>query len=80
MEMDNNQKSNKKKISVPDELIRLNKYISNSGVCSRRDADELISAGHITVNGKKITRAAVSGHGMGNMVIALDLRRKYISF
>ena len=55
MEMDNNQKSNKKEISVPEELIRLNKYISNSGVCSRRDADELISAGHITVNGKKIT-------------------------
>ena len=31
--------------------MRLNKYISNSGVCSRRKADELILAGHISVNG-----------------------------
>ncbi len=38
-----------------DELIRLNKYISNSGVCSRREADNLITMGLITVNGKSIT-------------------------
>lgn len=37
-----------------DEPIRLNKYISNSGVCSRREADELIAKGLIEVNGKKI--------------------------
>lgn len=35
--------------------IRLNKYISNSGVCSRRDADALITSGQITVNGKVVT-------------------------
>jgi 23S rRNA pseudouridine2605 synthase len=35
--------------------IRLNRYISNSGICSRRDADELIIAGQITVNGETIT-------------------------
>jgi len=35
--------------------IRLNKYISNSGVCSRREADELITMGVISVNGKTIT-------------------------
>ncbi|MBO4739411.1 MAG: rRNA pseudouridine synthase [Bacteroidales bacterium] len=35
--------------------IRLNKYISNSGICSRREADELILAGAITVNGKIVT-------------------------
>jgi 23S rRNA pseudouridine2605 synthase len=35
--------------------IRLNKYISNSGVCSRREADELITMGLVTVNGKVIT-------------------------
>ena len=34
--------------------IRLNKYIANSGVCSRRQADELIKNGLISVNGKKI--------------------------
>ena len=38
----------------PD-LIRLNKYVANSGVCSRRDADIYITAGNITVNGKAVT-------------------------
>lgn len=37
------------------EGIRLNKYIANAGVCSRRDADIFISAGNVTVNGKVIT-------------------------
>ena len=36
------------------DLIRLNKYISNSGICSRREADDLIIAGLITVNGKSV--------------------------
>ncbi|HEA21038.1 hypothetical protein LCGC14_1514500 [marine sediment metagenome] len=40
--------------SDPDS-IRLNKYLSNSGVCSRREADVLISAGSVTVNGKPVT-------------------------
>jgi len=40
--------------SNPD-LIRLNKYVANSGVCSRREADIYIAAGNITVNGKPIT-------------------------
>lgn len=35
--------------------IRLNKYVANSGVCSRRDADIYISAGNVTVNGKVVT-------------------------
>jgi 23S rRNA pseudouridine2605 synthase len=38
-----------------DDTIRLNKFISNAGVCSRREADELIKAGAVTVNGKVIT-------------------------
>jgi 23S rRNA pseudouridine2605 synthase len=38
-----------------DEKIRLNKYIAASGVCSRRDADELIKRGEISVNGKPVT-------------------------
>ncbi len=37
------------------DLIRLNKYVSNSGICSRRDADIYIAAGNVTVNGKPIT-------------------------
>ncbi|MBQ4912986.1 rRNA pseudouridine synthase [Maribacter sp. MMG018] len=35
--------------------IRLNKYVANSGVCSRRDADIYIAAGSVTVNGKPVT-------------------------
>ncbi len=35
--------------------IRLNKYIANSGLCSRREADEIIQSGFITINGKKVT-------------------------
>ena len=36
-------------------LIRLNKYIANSGICSRREADKFIEAGVVSVNGKVIT-------------------------
>lgn len=43
----------KKAASNSDE-IRLNKYIANSGVCSRRDADSYIAMGLVTVNGKII--------------------------
>ncbi len=42
-------------LEAKDGLVRLNKYISNSGVCSRREADDLIIAGLITVNGKSVT-------------------------
>jgi len=38
-----------------EELIRLNRFIAASGVCSRREADELIMRGLIRVNGKQIT-------------------------
>jgi 23S rRNA pseudouridine2605 synthase len=40
-------------------LIRLNKYISNSGICSRREADEFIKAGLVSVNGKVLTEMGV---------------------
>tara|TARA_B100001175_G_C19478502_1_gene625737 strand:+ start:949 stop:1665 length:717 start_codon:yes stop_codon:yes gene_type:complete len=36
-------------------LIRINKYIADAGVCSRREADQLISAGKISVNGNVVT-------------------------
>ena len=39
----------------PNEPIRLNKYLANAGICSRREADEYIQAGVITVNGEGIT-------------------------
>ena len=37
------------------EVVRLNKYIANSGVCSRREADTLIQSGVVTVNGEIVT-------------------------
>ena len=43
-----------KKISDPDQ-IRLNKFVANSGVCSRRDADLYIQTGSVWVNGKPVT-------------------------
>jgi len=36
--------------------IRLNRYIANSGICSRREADEMIEAGLISVNGEIVTQ------------------------
>jgi 23S rRNA pseudouridine2605 synthase len=50
---------NRKSISVikPErhEKIRLNRYIASSGICSRRDADELITRGVVEINGVKTT-------------------------
>ena len=37
-----------------DGLVRLNKYVANSGLCSRREADEYIAKGQITVNGEVV--------------------------
>lgn len=48
------KKAAPKKPSNPDE-IRLNKYIANSGMCSRREADENIAIGLVTVNGTVVT-------------------------
>lgn len=39
----------------PEEPIRLNKYLANAGVCSRREADEFIAAGVVKVNGEVVT-------------------------
>jgi 23S rRNA pseudouridine2605 synthase len=44
----------KSSCSAP-ENIRLNRFIANSGICSRREADELIQKGFISVNGKQVT-------------------------
>ena len=41
-------------VPIKDE-VRLNKYIANSGVCSRREADNFILAGVVTVNGEVVT-------------------------
>lgn len=46
--------------------MRLNRYIANAGICSRREADDLIAGGQITVNGKVITE-------MGYKVMVSDV-------
>lgn len=54
----NRNKVNDRKFSKEREdngLIRLNRYIANAGICSRRKADELIQAGVVTVNGSVVT-------------------------
>lgn len=42
-------------LSNANEPVRLNKYLANAGICSRREADEYIKAGVVTVNGEVIT-------------------------
>lgn len=39
----------------PNEQIRLNKYMANAGICSRREADEYITSGKVKVNGEVVT-------------------------
>jgi 23S rRNA pseudouridine2605 synthase len=41
--------------NVSDDAVRLNRYVANSGVCSRREADVLIATGVVSVNGKIVT-------------------------
>ena len=42
-------------LTDPNEPIRLNKFLANAGICSRREADEFITAGVISVNGVVVT-------------------------
>jgi 23S rRNA pseudouridine2605 synthase len=52
-------KSNTRNIKIKDvELVRLNKFIADSGLCSRRKADDLIANGAVKVNGNLITALA----------------------
>ena len=55
-QLENNSYSDNDHINIPvKEEVRLNKYIANSGVCSRREADNFILAGVVTVNGEVVT-------------------------
>ncbi len=55
------RKSKSASASAPksSDLVRLNKFIANSGICSRREADEYIEAGLVTVNGEIVTQLGV---------------------
>lgn len=50
----------------PSEPIRLNKFLANAGVCSRREADDFIQAGVVTVNGEVVTE-------LGTKVLRTDI-------
>ena len=53
---DKNRGNKRRRDEEPDNgQVRLNRYIANAGVCSRRDADALIAAGEIKVNGEVVT-------------------------
>jgi len=60
------EKYSKKTIEKESKGIRLNRYIANAGICSRREADKLITKGEITVNGKVVTE-------MGTIVNLYDV-------
>jgi len=47
------------KIDKKDEEIRLNKYIAKSGICSRREADEIIKRGKVYVNGEQVKELGI---------------------
>ncbi len=49
----------KSEMADPNKPVRLNKYLANAGICSRREADEYIKAGIITVNGQIVTELGV---------------------
>ena len=49
------QREYKDILTDPNEPIRLNKFLANAGVCSRREADEFITAGVVSVNGVVVT-------------------------
>ncbi len=49
-------------ITDPNEPIRLNKFLANAGICSRREADEFIQAGVVKVNGEVVTELGTKVH------------------
>lgn len=59
-----------------DGLIRLNKYISRSGVCSRREADSLISSGQVSVNGRVVKELGTKVRASDRVVLGSRVLRQ----
>lgn len=55
----NVSKESKQRLDDPQKPFRLNKFIAHAGLCSRREADELISSGQVKVNGSVVTEMGV---------------------
>ena len=67
----------------PDE-IRLNKYISESGYCSRREADKLIESGRVTIDNVKATMGTKVAKGQivkvdGKKILASNIEKNEIA-
>ena len=62
------KKAGPKKDKKPVEPIRLNRFIAQAGVCSRRDADKLIEAGEIKVNGNVNTEMGMRVHPFNDII------------
>ena len=54
MKLNNHRPVEYSEIYAPDDEIRLNKFLANAGICSRREADEYIQAGVVSVNGEVV--------------------------
>ena len=66
-----------------DGTMRLNKYIANAGICSRREADKLIAAGSVSVNGKVVTEMGFQVHegdvvNYGGEVLRSERKRYFL--
>lgn len=67
------------------ELTRINKYLSEAGFCSRREADKLIEQGRVTINGKVPEMGTKVGQGDtvavdGNPVTVTEEKKVYLAF
>ena len=70
-----------KKDDPNDETMRLNKFIANAGICSRREADHYIETGRIKVNGKIITEMGYKVYKTDTVTVdnkAAEVRRKHL--
>lgn len=66
-------------ITDPNEPIRLNKYLANAGVCSRREADEFIKNGAVKVNNEVVTELGTKIHRSDSVIFnnqPVNLERK----
>lgn len=66
-----------------DEKIRINKYLSEAGICSRREADRMIEEGRITVNGKKqkaVRKSAWKMRSVQTIYLSIKMKKSTASF
>ncbi len=67
----------RKKFDTPElsEGIRINKYLSDAGICSRREADKYVEAGKVTVDGVRAENGTKVKHGQKVVFCGKELKR-----